>query len=184
MDGTELVYVNEWFERIAKARGFYSESLMREIAQKGSIQGIEDIPADVKRVFVTAQDITPEWHIRMQAAFQKHCDSAISKTINFPRSATIDDVRNGYLLAWKLGCKGVTVYRDGSLDNQVMNIASVNRSADEHALSATELAQKYSQVALASAADKASCPECKGKMAFKEGCSTCTQCGFSKCSIS
>jgi ribonucleoside-diphosphate reductase alpha chain len=175
MDGTELIYANEWFEKMAKARGFYSEALMREIAQKGSIQCVDGIPADVKRVFVTAQDIQPDWHIRMQATFQKHCDSSISKTINFPRTATIDDVRKGYMLAWDLGCKGVTVYRDGSLDNQVLNIATVNKSLDKSAEAVKNIMRRSAQEEL--------CPECNSKMNFKEGCTSCPSCGFSKCTV-
>ena len=127
MDGTELIYTNRIFERIAKERGFDSPDLMRKIAKLGTIQNIEEIPKDVRNIFVTAQDISPEEHIKMQAAFQKNVDSSISKTINFPNSATLDDVKNSYLTAWKLGCKGITTYRDGSRDNQVLNIGEVNK---------------------------------------------------------
>jgi ribonucleoside-diphosphate reductase alpha chain len=182
MDGTELVYANEWFEAMARKRGFYSEALMREVAKRGSIQGIDDIPGDVKRVFVTALDIAPDWHIRMQAAFQKWCDSSISKTINFPSNATIDDVKKGYMLAWKLGCKGVTVYRDKALESQVMNIATVNKAADASAVSAVQLAEKYRKAAVAGNGNN-KCPECGAKLEMKEGCATCPSCGYSKCTI-
>ncbi len=184
MDGTELLYANEWFEKAAKQKGFYSEQLMREVAKRGSIQTIEGIPDDVKRVFVTAQDIAPEWHIKMQAAFQKWCDSSISKTINFPSTATIDDVKKGYLLAWHLHCKGVTVYRDKSLEAQVMNIATVNKSADATAMSATQLSEKYKKAVIEKSNGKDICPECGTKMHMKEGCATCPSCAYSKCSIS
>ncbi|MDP3917080.1 MAG: vitamin B12-dependent ribonucleotide reductase [Nanoarchaeota archaeon] len=125
MDGTELIYTNRIFERVAKERGFYSEELMRKIAKIGTIQNIEEIPREIRNVFVTAQDISPEWHIKMQAAFQKHVDSSISKTINFSNSATMEDIDKSYMLAWELGCKGITIYRDGSRDNQVLNIGEV-----------------------------------------------------------
>ncbi|MCP8306498.1 MAG: ribonucleotide reductase, partial [archaeon] len=124
LEGTKLLEVNSTFEEIARKRGFYSEGLMMKIAKKGSIQD-EGIPEDVRRVFVTALDIEPEWHIRMQAAFQKYTDNAVSKTINLPHDATVEDVRNAYLLAYKLGCKGITVYRYGSKKEQVLYLGSV-----------------------------------------------------------
>jgi len=120
MDGQELLYINPYFEKIAKDRGFYSEALMRKVAEEGTIQHLEEIPADVRRLFVTAQDIAPTWHLQMQAAFQRHCDNAVSKTINFAHEATADDVRETYMLAYKLGLKGVTMFRDGSRDQQVL----------------------------------------------------------------
>lgn len=122
MGGKEFVYVNEPFKEIALKKGFYSETLMRKIASQGGLDDIEEVPADVKAVFVTTQQISAEWHIRMQAAFQKHVDGAISKTINFPSSATVLDVEQGYVLAHELGCKGITIYRDGSLDAQVIKV--------------------------------------------------------------
>ncbi|RLB32744.1 MAG: ribonucleotide-diphosphate reductase subunit alpha [Deltaproteobacteria bacterium] len=121
MDNDELVEVNPYFENIARKRGFYSPELMRAIARKGSIQNIEGIPDDVKKVFVTAHDIAPEWHVRMQAAFQKYTDNAVSKTVNLPRDATVEDVKAVYGLAYELGCKGVTIYRSGSKANQVLS---------------------------------------------------------------
>ncbi|MBP1751640.1 MAG: nrdJ, partial [Geobacteraceae bacterium] len=121
MDNNILVDVNPIFEEIAKERGFYSEELMRRIAEHGTIQDIPEIPEDVRRVFVTAHDITPETHIEMQAAFQKHTDNAVSKTVNFPNHATVEEVEKVYLLAYKLDCKGVTIYRDGSRDMQVLS---------------------------------------------------------------
>lgn len=122
MDNTELVEVNPVFKEVAIERGFYSEELMREIARRGSLKDIKGIPEDVKRVFVIAHDIDHEWHVKMQAAFQKHVDNAVSKTVNFRNEATVEDVRRTYLLAYKLGCKGVTIYRDGSRESQVLNL--------------------------------------------------------------
>jgi ribonucleoside-diphosphate reductase alpha chain len=122
LDGQELLEVHPIFREVSQQRGFYSEELMKEIAEKGTIQEIEGIPEDIKRLFVTAHDTKPEWHIRIQGAFQKYTDNAVSKTINFPHSATREDVREAYLLAYHLGCKGLTIYRDGSRDQQVLNI--------------------------------------------------------------
>ncbi|MEM3737239.1 MAG: vitamin B12-dependent ribonucleotide reductase [Candidatus Bathyarchaeia archaeon] len=124
LDGQRLVEVNPFFDKISRDRGFYSEDLMAKIAKAGSIQKFEEIPSDVKRVFVTALDIDPEWHVRMQAAFQKHVDNAVSKTINLPHNATKEAVKKAFLLAYRLGCKGVTVYRDGSRDRQVLEAGS------------------------------------------------------------
>ncbi len=120
---TTLVEVNPLFEKIARQRGFYSEELMKKIAQKGSVQEIMEIPEDVRRVFVTSHDIAPEWHLKIQAAFQKYVDNAVSKTVNFAHDATREDVYKAYMLAYDLGCKGVTIYRDGCRDKQVLNIA-------------------------------------------------------------
>ncbi|TET25040.1 MAG: vitamin B12-dependent ribonucleotide reductase [Candidatus Cloacimonadota bacterium] len=131
MDNTELLEVNPCFEEVAKNVGFYSENLMREIAKKGAIQDIDEIPDDVKRVFVTAHDIGPGWHVKMQAAFQKYVDNAVSKTVNLPHMATPEQVKEVYSLAYDLGCKGVTIYRDGSKKSQVLNIGSVNRSSEK-----------------------------------------------------
>jgi ribonucleoside-diphosphate reductase alpha chain len=121
MDNDELMEVNPYFERIAKEKGFYSRELMRQIASKGSIADIETIPVDVRKVFATAHDVSPEWHVRMQAAFQKYTDNAVSKTVNLPHDATPQDVLKVYNLAYELGCKGITIYRDGSKENQVLS---------------------------------------------------------------
>ncbi len=122
LDNEELVEVHPLFVEVAKRRGFYREGLMREVASNGSLRSFEDIPEDVKRIFVTAHDITPEWHVKIQAAFQEHTDNAVSKTVNFPHDATPEDVARVYWLAYRLGCKGVTIYRDRSRDSQVLNI--------------------------------------------------------------
>ena len=122
-DGTaelEQIYANPIFEKVAKKQGFWSEKLMEKISQSSTLKDIPEIPEKIKKVFVTAHDISPEWHIKMQAAFQKYTDNAVSKTINFPRSATAEEIKKAYLLAYSLGCKGLTVYRDGSRENQVL----------------------------------------------------------------
>lgn len=118
--GRSLVEVNPLFESVALREGFYSEELIREISKRTSIQDVKEIPENIRRLFVAAHDISAEWHVRMQAAFQKYTDNAVSKTINFPNWATPNDVEKAYMLAWKLGCKGITVYRHGSREVQVL----------------------------------------------------------------
>jgi ribonucleoside-diphosphate reductase alpha chain len=130
MDRDILPEVNPIFEEIARERGFYTDDLMKEIAAKGSLRDIRTIPEDVRKLFVTALDISPEWHIRMQAAFQDHTDNAVSKTVNFPKDATPKDVETVYLLAYKLGCKGVTVYRYGSREDQVLSVGADSGAKD------------------------------------------------------
>jgi ribonucleoside-diphosphate reductase alpha chain len=125
LGGTRLFETNPLFERIAKERGFYSAKLLEEIARTGSVQKTDGVPEDVKKLFVTALDIQPEWHVKMQAAFQKYTDNAVSKTVNLPTDATIEDVRKVYDLAWKLKCKGVTVFRYGSKPEQVLYIGEI-----------------------------------------------------------
>ncbi|MDD5062083.1 MAG: vitamin B12-dependent ribonucleotide reductase [Candidatus Marinimicrobia bacterium] len=129
MDGTELLYVNPHFEQACREAGIYSEELMHRVITQGSIQNIDEIPAEIKRVFITAHDISPEWHVRMQAAFQKWVDAAVSKTCNFPKSATVQDVLDAYWLAYEAGCKGITIYRDGSRDEQVLYVGNQTESA-------------------------------------------------------
>ena len=120
LEGTKLIEVNPYFEAVAKERGFYSEELMMKIAKTGTLAGLKEIPDDLKRVFVTAFDITPQWHVKMQAAFQKYCDNAVSKTINFPNDVDFKEVEKAFMLAYKLKCKGITVYRYGSKSLQVL----------------------------------------------------------------
>ncbi len=122
MEGTKLLEVNQVFEEIAKREGFYSEELIQKIARTGSVQKLKEIPAKFRRLFITALDIDPEWHVKIQAAFQKHTDNAVSKTINLPQSATVNDVKKVYMLAYELKCKGITIYRYGSKKKQVLYI--------------------------------------------------------------
>lgn len=123
-EGIKLPYVHPKFEQVAKQEGWYSPELMEKIAQVGSVQGMPEVPEKWQRVFVTAHEVTPEWHVRTQAAFQKWCDNAVSKTVNFPHDATPEDVDKVYMLAYELNCKGVTIFRDGSLDTQVLTIGT------------------------------------------------------------
>jgi len=120
LDGAQLVEVNPYFEETARNEGFYSEELMKKLASGTKLHEIEGVPDNIKRVFVTAHEITPEWHVRMQAAFQKATDNAVSKTVNFPREATSEDIAKVYMMAYELGLKGITIYRDRSRDAQVL----------------------------------------------------------------
>lgn len=126
MDGTELIEVNPILKAALEDAGVYSDALMKRIAAEGTIAHIEEIPQRIRDVFVSAHDISPTYHCQMQAAFQRYTDNAVSKTVNFGHDATEEDVRDVYLLAYELGCKGVTIYRDGSRDSQVLNIGKVS----------------------------------------------------------
>ncbi len=138
MDNTRLVEVNPYFEAVARREGFYTEELMEQLAETGSLETL-DVPEWVKEVFRTSHDINPEWHVRMQAAFQRHTDNSVSKTINFPHDATLGDVANAYTMAYELGCKGITVYRDGSKSGQVLSTGGTGKQ--EASDSGTELAE-------------------------------------------
>ncbi|MFW6139625.1 MAG: adenosylcobalamin-dependent ribonucleoside-diphosphate reductase, partial [Spirochaetota bacterium] len=127
LEGSQIFEVNPVLEMIGRKRGFWSSNLVEKIAATGTLKRIDSVPEDIKRVFVTALEIDPQWHIRMQAAFQKHCDNAVSKTINFPMEASVEGVRNSFFLAYQLKCKGVTVYRYGSKPDQVLSIGEIER---------------------------------------------------------
>lgn len=137
----EMPDVNPQFVRLARERGFYSEELMRRVAQEGSVRHLEEVPEDVRRVWVTAHDISPEWHVRMQAAFQEHTSMGISKTINLPNEATPKDVEDAYLLAYRTGCKGIAVYRDGSREEQVLSTGKTTSSSPKEEVRRASLAE-------------------------------------------
>ena len=126
MDHTHLIETNQILKDKLVEAGVYSEELMKQIVEKGSLAHVDGIPEEIKRVFVCAHDVSPIWHVKMQAAFQEYTDNAVSKTVNFPNSATRDEVAEVYRLAYSLGCKGTTIYRDGSRSEQVLNIGKVN----------------------------------------------------------
>ncbi len=134
MDNNILVEANPLFEETARERGFLTDDIMARIAEHGSASGVDGIPEDIQRIFVSAHDIAPDWHIRIQAAFQKHVDNAVSKTVNFRSDATMEEIEQVYLTAYHLGCKGVTVYRDQSRENQVLETRSKSEknAAAEH----------------------------------------------------
>ncbi len=131
MDNDRLVEIHPYFKELAKEQGFYSDELMERIAKEGTIQYIEEIPADIKNIFVTSHDVSATWHVRIQSAFQQYTDNAVSKTVNFNSDATREDIEAAYLLAYKLGCKGITVYRDGSRESQVLSFGKENVQENE-----------------------------------------------------
>lgn len=195
-------YVDPVFERYLKRAGLHSEQLMEKIiANGGSVQGIAEVPEDMRRVFVTAMDCAPEDHIRALAAFQKWVDSSISKTNNFPANATLEDMRQSYILAYKLGCKDVTVFRDSSIKDQVLVSGGPKKSANTPGVktaSAGAVAPEMTIVQSVTGATHAevpqagsdasfrgkptTCPECSTKLDVKEGCVSCGKCGWGVCS--
>jgi len=177
MDGTELLEVNPLFQQVAKERGFDKPEVLKKIAETGSLEGIDEIPQDVKDVFITAHDVTPEWHLKMQAAFQKYCDNAVSKTVNFPHDATVEDVAEVYTLAYKLGCKGVTVYRDGSRDGQVLTVGSKEAKKEAAEANAPEVSNVVELPAVAQQAAVRLTPKVRGDVAFGVTKKVLTGCG-------
>jgi ribonucleoside-diphosphate reductase alpha chain len=159
LDGAELAEVNPRFQHVAAARGFASPGLFAAVAEHGGVRGRADVPVDVQRAFPTAHEIDVAMHVRMQAAFQRHCHAAVSKTINLPRSATAADVKAAYQLAYELGCKGITVYRDGSREGQVLVTGAREQTA----------------------AATPSCPECGNVLVVQTRCRLCRHCGWSVC---
>lgn len=161
MEGTRLVEVHPIFRRIAAERGIWSDALERTLAERGRVRGLDEVPPDVQALFPTAHDLPPDVHVRMQAVFQRYAHAAVSKTVNFPQEASAADVAAVYQLAFDLGCKGVTVYRDRSREEQVLSFGD-----DAHALEPP--------------AER--CPECGGELLGERGCAACRKCGWSRCS--
>ncbi len=189
-------YVDPAFERAMKREGLYSDKLMEKISNNGGrIQGIEEIPEELQKVFVTAMDISPEDHIRALAAFQKWVDSSISKTNNFPANATVERMRESYMLAYTLGCKGVTVFRDGSIKDQVLvappkKEAKAEEQPKQEAPKMVEATVHGSSLVMEKATGQQkgspktwkTCPECNTALEKKEGCVLCPSCGWGLCS--
>lgn len=176
-ESEQMRFVHPLFEGYARKHGFYSEDLMKRVAEKGSLHDLRDVPDEAKRVFVTTHEIAPEWHVRMQAAFQNHIDAAVSKTINFPANATVEDVKRAYLLAHQLGCKGITVYRDGSREKQVLSTELEDMTEPLTLASAgyAEMERPENQLLA-----KNICPECGQALRHNGGCPYC-ECGYSVC---
>ncbi len=146
MDGDKLLEIEPSFEHVARQRGFYSEELMQRIGKGESIQKMPEIPEDVKRIFKTALEIEPLYHVKMQATFQEFTDNAVSKTINLPNEALVDDVKDAYIYAYKMGCKGITVYRDGSRDIQVLTVDRKDKNSSSDKTAATALPKPRPEV--------------------------------------
>lgn len=193
--GSNLIEVNNEFEQYALESGFYSEELMRLLAGRVSIQDVEEIPEKVRRLFVTAYDIAPEWHVKTQAAFQKYTDNGVSKTINFPNWATPQDIEKAYTLSYDLNCKGITVYRDASKSVQVLQAVDTNQQKlnnlkemkanhtnkqEVGAVNVATIRERAPSYSLTTA-QSVKCPECFTGMMAGEGCFTCPSCGYSKC---
>jgi ribonucleoside-diphosphate reductase alpha chain len=134
MEGTRLLEKNSLFEAAAREAGFYNEDLMMEVAKKGSVRKIKYVPGEVKKLFVTAFDIDPRWHVKMQAAFQKYTDNAVSKTVNLPEDSSLQDARDIYMMAYDLGCKGITMYRYGSRSGQVLSFRGESEEGTDRAI--------------------------------------------------
>jgi ribonucleoside-diphosphate reductase alpha chain len=172
----QMLFVNSLFAEYARKHGFYSDALMEEVAKSGCLQNVSGVPDHAKRLFVTTHEIGPEWHVRMQSAFQNHIDAAVSKTINFALSATIEDVKQAYLLAYELGCKGITIYRDGSREKQVLSTPSHPQGTlSQFPASGPESHQAESMLLAGNV-----CPDCESTLQQNGTCLFCT-CGYSVC---
>ena len=182
LEGKSFNYVNSYFENDAKEHGFYSDGLMDYLASGGSLQNSPyELPGWVKNLYITAPEISPEDHVLMQAAFQKHVDSGISKTINFANEATIQDVENAYLLAWETKCKGITVYRAGSRAKEVLV-----KGTEGHQMKLADKAMadidETEDIVYLETKPENCCDN--SYIVMESGCETCKSCGWSACVIS
>ena len=197
MDGTEMLEINPIFKEYAIKYGFYSESLMKEIAKTGSVAHIDGVPENAKKIFVTAHDVSPYWHVKMQAAFQLHTDNAVSKTVNFEEHATREDIEQAYILAYENNLKGITVYRNNSRQFQPMNLDAKKSDAQiEAEKSMTTVSESEKKTEMTNPIKTEStedynptgeiktvkCPECGNEIQMAEGCFICLKCGYSGCS--
>lgn len=173
MDGTIMVEVNPVFEKYAREHGFYSEELMKKISVEGTLAHCDEVPDEAKKIFVAAHDVSPEWHVKMQAAFQLHTDNAVSKTVNFEEHATREEVAASYVLAYENNLKGITVYRNNSRQFQPMNL---EKKDDQNLpeIKAIDAEEEKNE--------EHKCPECGKTLGFGEGCFICLDCGYSGCS--
>ncbi len=187
VDEGGLSYVNSYFKEAVEATKLSEDQkieVYRRVAKTGRCIDIEYLPSSIKKVFITAYDINPEWHVKMQAGWQKYTENAVSKTINFPQQATMSDVEKAYMLAWEMKCKGITIYRSGSKEGQILRDNEEGEGKDKEKkqlviqskVKIRPLKQKIEE-------NNNKCPECGAKMEMAEGCATCRKCGFSKCSL-
>lgn len=182
MDKTEMLEVNPIFKDYMISHGLYSEELMSKIAKDGSVAHIDGISDEIKHIFVTAHDVTPYWHVKMQAAFQLHTDNAVSKTVNFVESATRDDIKEAYVLAYKNGLKGITVYRNNSRQFQPMNLDSKKKEETIKIKPVEKKKDETQDYNPTGEVKEVKCPECGTKIQMAEGCFICPNCGYSGCS--
>ena len=189
MDGTEMLEINPIFKDYMIKKGLYSEDLMKKIAKDGSVSHIDGISDEIKHIFVTAHDVSPYWHVKMQAAFQLHTDNAVSKTVNFEEHATRKDIEEAYILAYENNLKGITVYRNNSRQFQPMNLDS-KKKEEENKVEKIEIVEKQVVEKNSVTEDynptgevkKVTCPECGNTIEMAEGCFICLNCGYSGCS--
>lgn len=188
LDNTEMLEINPIFKNYMIKHNLYSEELMKKIAIDGSIAHINNIPENVKKIFVTAHDVTPYWHVKMQAAFQLHTDNAVSKTVNFVESATRNNIKETYILAYKSHLKGITVYRNNSRTFQPMNLKKEEKKSEEIIKEKIKTPEKTIQTEKNEEYNPSGevktiiCPECGNKIEMAEGCYICLNCGYSGCS--
>lgn len=180
MDGTEMLEINPIFKDYMISRGLYSEDLMKKISVDGSLKHVDGVSEEIKHIFVTAHDVSPYWHVKMQAAFQLHTDNAVSKTVNFEEHATREDIKEAYILAYKNHLKGITVYRNNSRQFQPMNLDDKKKKVEE----APEIKEEVKSVEAynpTGEVKEVKCPECGTKIQMAEGCFICPNCGYSGC---
>ena len=187
MDGTEMLEVNPIFKDYMLSHNLYSDNLMAQIAKDGSLSHVEGVPNEIKRIFVTAHDVAPYWHVKMQAAFQLHVDNAVSKTVNFVESATREDIKEVYILAYKNNLKGITVYRNNSRQFQPMNL-DTKKNEPKIEIKPIEknlepkVEENKEEYNPTGEIKTIKCPECGNEIQMAEGCFICLKCGYSGCS--
>ena len=180
MDGTIMMEINPIFEQYARKHGFYSDELMKKISIDGTAAHCSEVPEEAKKIFVAAHDVSPYWHVKMQAAFQLHTDNAVSKTVNFEENATRQDVADSYLLAYENNLKGITVYRNNSRQFQPMNL---EKKDDKKMPEIKAIDEPKAELPEAQhTGEEHKCPECGAVLGYGEGCFICLNCGYSGCS--
>ena len=180
MDGTEMLEVNPIFKAYAQEHGFYTDAIMRQISEDGTIAHVDGVDEKSKNIFATAHDVSPYWHVKMQAAFQLHTDNAVSKTVNFVESATRKDIEDTYVLAFENDLKGITVYRNNCRQFQPMNLTKKKEEpkVEEQAKAEEPTVEEYNPTG---EIKTVTCPECGNKIQMAEGCFICPNCGYSGC---